>query len=537
MNFFFSAEHCRYYPDTEKRKTVKRIINTSDSIHQMNTDDLSTLHPINELEYEIIASGDDPTNNQILQSNSKQSTNGDITKSNIITLPVPRPNIRQKVKFVPMNQFVHIKPPPVNTQKIYVKTPSNGTSTDSYTLGVSPLKYSEETISEDVTANKLITVKNKKMSEKCFTTTTTYENGATRKNGANNVLNYEKAISIPNDSDSSENTYGSECTMTSAADSDLFGTNILDIPILFADSEGNIEEEIEIMNEIDTSAFHMASPNANNNENQLIGNGQSDVIDEVSDDAVESFTAINILPNKPETVTTKNNVVILNGNSLNRFKSNGSAMKTSSNQAKLSKYTEVIIPSNKNINLTKLHASSRKSLAPGTKIDLSKLVKYGRNSHAIQVVSTTNGSATVTSSAHHTTIPQSLPSFQTITRPKNARLGSPIVMNVNGNKPALKNIIKLQPTDRLKFRKSNGSNNNIVIRQNDFQKVSTLEPGFVNRNITVRKISVVKKPSIEIQSIEHIDNLNDEIEILEAAESLLETYDDDLEYSSEMAEM
>lgn len=64
------------------------------------------------------------------------------------------PSIRQKVKLIPSNQFLHLKPPPVNIQKIY-KTQDAGGS-HSYTLGVNNIGTTDIGLGH----TKLITVSN-----------------------------------------------------------------------------------------------------------------------------------------------------------------------------------------------------------------------------------------------------------------------------------------------------------------------------------------------------------------------------------------
>lgn len=125
------------------------------------------------------------------------------------TLATPNvsPSIKQKVKFIPQNQFVHIKPPPINTQKIYVKQ-QNGNQ--SYTLGV-----------KNIGSNNIPVVHNSKL----ITT-------------ENNLSANELDVSISEDEDSTGNAIEME---TSMGNIDIF-----DIPILFADDGNAIEEKQSI---------------------------------------------------------------------------------------------------------------------------------------------------------------------------------------------------------------------------------------------------------------------------------------------------
>lgn len=111
--------------------------------------------------------------------------------------PNGSPSIKQKVKYIPQNQFLHIKPPPKDTQKIYVKQ-QNGNQ--SYTLGVKNIDTNEVPLLH----NKHFTVKN-------------------REQTPSPIEINEEIPKIDN---------------TSINDIDIF-----DIPILFADNDDNIIDE------------------------------------------------------------------------------------------------------------------------------------------------------------------------------------------------------------------------------------------------------------------------------------------------------
>lgn len=117
------------------------------------------------------------------------------------------PSLRQKVKFITADRFVHIKPPPINTEKIYVKQQANGSR--SYALGDIPVLH-----------NKLITVTQKDPNDHATTMAAPI---------ASSSSSYK----------SDEDTYESELTSltTDDGDANLENVNIFDIPILFADSD------------------------------------------------------------------------------------------------------------------------------------------------------------------------------------------------------------------------------------------------------------------------------------------------------------
>lgn len=130
-----------------------------------------------------------------LQNGDKR--NGKLCENNNIVLNGNSSSIRQKVKYIPANRFVHIKPPPMNTQKIYVKQ-QNGHQ--SYTLGVKSISTPDIPVVQN-------TLTNEDESDQAT---------ATNKTNGNEVI--EKS------------------------DSNMDDINIFDIPILFADSDGNILE-------------------------------------------------------------------------------------------------------------------------------------------------------------------------------------------------------------------------------------------------------------------------------------------------------
>lgn len=134
-------------------------------------------------------------------------------------------NIRQKVKYIPQNnKFLHLKPPPKNTQKIYVKQ-ENGNQ--SYTLGLN-------NIGTPVLHNNLLSIKN---------------NRHIIENASQNQIIQE--ISINNIDEEKEE------------DKSLNGIDIFDIPILFADNDGNIIDENETNNETENIVPDEASQTIN----------------------------------------------------------------------------------------------------------------------------------------------------------------------------------------------------------------------------------------------------------------------------------
>lgn len=140
--------------------------------------------------------------NSVYQNGGAERTAN--TTNTIVTLNGGSPSLRQKVKYIAADQgFVHIKPPPINTEKIYVNQQPNGGGG----AGGHHLYNSTSGIS-------VITVKQKEPNDQ--TATAAYKS----------------------DEELSELT--SNTTDDDTADISIENINIFDIPILFADNDGNI---------------------------------------------------------------------------------------------------------------------------------------------------------------------------------------------------------------------------------------------------------------------------------------------------------
>lgn len=170
------------------------------------------------------------THNELVNGNSISEVNGDIETVNqngvshsMSTKINTSPSIKQKVKFIPQNHFVHIKPPPVNTQKIY-KTHNAGSQ--SYTLGVNNISSTDIPLSH----SKLIAVTNNNSIN---------ETRPTSKNVT--IIKTPTKTSATADHD---NMYATEPIESASSDlnatASLNDINILEIPILFADNDGNL---------------------------------------------------------------------------------------------------------------------------------------------------------------------------------------------------------------------------------------------------------------------------------------------------------
>lgn len=120
---------------------------------------------------------------------------------NTISVCNGSPSLQKKVKFISADRFVHIKPPPINTEKIYNEK-----------------IYVTQQPNGDQSYNQLITVKHKESNDQTAAVST--------------VATYKS------DEDTSELTSNT----TDDTDAHMENINIFDIPILFADNDGNILE-------------------------------------------------------------------------------------------------------------------------------------------------------------------------------------------------------------------------------------------------------------------------------------------------------
>lgn len=149
----------------------------------------------------------------VLQNGTKISEK---SKEIHVTPPTPNvsPSIKQKVKYIPTEQFVHLKPPKNGTQKIYVKQ-QNGNQT--YTLGV-----------KNISSSNIIPAVHDTLMEP-----------------TNVTSNGKKDEEIETDEEDASQSAAKE---EEDEDASLGNFDIFDIPILFAD-DGNTADELETSND------------------------------------------------------------------------------------------------------------------------------------------------------------------------------------------------------------------------------------------------------------------------------------------------
>ncbi|XP_055314326.1 uncharacterized protein LOC129575237 isoform X2 [Sitodiplosis mosellana] len=258
------------------------IIKTKNGIQNGNsqtneTDDDESL----QLAFKSVLPTDIVQNDDVVEDKSNGT-------HDVRTTPNGSPSIKQKVKYIPPNQFLHIKPPPLNTQKIYVKQ-QNGNQ--SYTLGVKNIGTTDVSPTP-VVHNKLVSPKNKEQTTSL-------------------------ASSSPQKKTNVEYSNGQD---RSIKDIDIF-----DIPILFADKDGNIIDENHTGNS-DTPKTSTTTINSIDVISEEIVNDT--IIDESMAEPKDSDQTGEEMdiekpttpPQPPKPLTRSGNFVVLNKHNMSQFK-------------------------------------------------------------------------------------------------------------------------------------------------------------------------------------------------------------------------
>lgn len=529
-----------------KPKNPKKLLNTSNEALQMaidsilpptnNDDNIPPLRPISNVAdgaevistFEVVSSGTGQSNIQTLKPiNSKIVSVPSTGKAQISS---PSVNLTQKVKFVSSNQFVHIKPPPLNTKKIYMKTPKSTTNPQqSITFRVAPSNDGKAP-----TGNRLITVKGKSVGQQILTATS-FDNRLVQPQlrapgsapaivtgSPNQKFTIVKQTTSPVTSQAiptqtqtvvspptivklqtpvvsvSTATTASLAHTSTNSDSDLLNTSILDIPILFADSDGNIEDTQQVTGETKEATFATQSPATNYIVIASQPSGiKSGVISNRSV-VVNSLTPTHALT-KVSSAQQNSKFVVINRGNLTQLKPGTTNMVTANRTMQPIKYSKVMIPSSDVTTTTtpKTLVTTAGTLTPGTKIDISNLVKTG--------TVTTRGPAGVATGTTST---------------------KPIIINIDSEKGTFKNVIKIPSSEASQLKTGIASSNNIVFKQGELRTVATvgtigtvntvsnvggissvsgisgisampvIKGGILNRNITVRKINIIRQPSV-----------------------------------------
>lgn len=442
---------------------------------------------------------------------------------------ISQPNITQKVKFVQGNQFVKLQPPPMNTQKIYMKTTPKSVVNPQQpiTFRVAPTVgtgFSADGKSP-IGGNKLIQIKGKGVGvgTQILTTTNMVQSPARLANvqqaaatvgGVSGVTSRPSTpkfaiikstgnqplpttpIHIQNPTQMQIAKLQTTSAATSAAPTSgivtetntLNNTNILDIPILFADNEGNITNEHVQQQQTPTVVGQSIDHQPSSKETVVLATSTATPV------SAGNYIVIASQPNSvvqnrpivvsglaPITATATSAAVTHPGKFVVINRGNLKTTTTIANHRPI-KYTKMLLPPSGDTNVAKVatatistkaspRVTSQKTLTPGTKIDISSLVKSGAMSSAkASTIVTGHGS------------------------------NKPII--INSDKGAFKNMIKI-PSTSATVTTSTAFGVTTVPASNIVRTMSTpvsgmpiIKSGILNRSITVRKINIIRQPNI-----------------------------------------
>lgn len=391
--------------------------------------------------YEIVPSGKSKLEIRQLLSGNPGATIQSGTAGTPIMLPMIQRPI-QNVKVIPPNQFLQLKPSAGTPQKVYTlnNIKSTVTKTQTQPTQIYTLKTSGNDVTTQFRGNKMLTIKPAQSGATSFI--------------SNQNLNLS-AIG------QKKMTLVKTITNTDLKSSpDLSSTNIFDMPIVFADSDGNIQESTQIP----ATSSH-ATPLVLSSKSQLTQVGRiENTFTPINQVGNRSIVINNLLTNKNK----QNKVVLINRN---QIKEVPNILRKNIPQLK---YTKVLVtsPSSK-------IGESTTSIGTTAPTILNALPSKLINSTIIKPASTTTNTLSTTSSAS---------SSSTSLTPQ--QKFQPIIINVDSDKSnTLKNIIKvgetqIKPTNTIFIKSGAGG----------IKQFPMLKSGFLNRNLTVKKIVNIVPP-------------------------------------------
>lgn len=394
--------------------------------------------------YEIVPSGKSKLEIRQLLAGTPGSTIQSGTAGTPIMLPMIQRPV-QNVKVIPPNQFLQLKPSLGTSQKVYtlnnmksIATKSPTQSTQIYTLKTA----GSDNLTTQFRGNKMLTIRPVQSGSTSFLSNQSV-------NLSSLGLSGQKKITVMK-------------TVTNAdskSSPDLSSTNIFDMPIVFADSDGNIQESTHIPTSTPTS-----SPLIITSKSQLTQVGRiENTFTPINQVGNRSIVINNLLTNKNK----PNKVVLINRN---QIKGVPNLLRKNIPQLK---YTKVVVTNPS----TKIGESSSSLITTAPTIINTSSPKIINSSMIKPVNSTTTSAFTSSAMSSHQ-------KFQ------------PIIINVDSDKSnTLKNIIKvgetqIKPANTILIKSGTGG----------IKQFPMLKPGFLNRNLTVKKIvnivPPIKKPNI-----------------------------------------
>lgn len=355
----------------------------------------------------------------------------------------------QKVKMIPSNQFVQIKPPQANTQKIYTIKTSSGLGSDNlrgqgqiFTVKSTP---SGQQYLQGPTTSPLVISPTKYTVLKSATGSSTI---------------------VSNESDVQKTT------------SDLSNTNIFDIPIIFADNDGNIHDT-SLTGSGSNTASTLPSTSSTPSASQIIITSQPHQVTG-SEQTPNVSQAKSFILNTAGTLQKPkaNKVVFINRNT----------MKPCPNIISKSvpplKYAKVVVTNPKTSTPSLVTRPAGPHGSGDAVIDKPMTTVTIQKPGLANIIKTSSGQITTSnqSSAQQTVIG----TMQNLNKQF-----QPIIINVDSDKTTIKNMIKVgDSTSQMKP--------TILLKPGGLKSIPVLKPGILNRNVTVRKVVnlVQGKPTI-----------------------------------------
>lgn len=403
-------------PDSEPSSKPPLLIPTTKSqIKPITTTPPTKMYS----QYEVI-----PANSKSKMEVRQIQSSGGLSVTGMGGTPIMLPMIhRQKVKVIPPNQFMQLKPPSGNSQKVYtLKSPvgmKNG-----------PQLFTVK--SQQPGKQQVFTVKS--TASQFIPTSTVVSSNQTKLN--NSIILNQGKFTIMKSVETTK--------------PDLSNTNIFDIPIVFADNEGNFQE-----NPVQSTSQPIFITNQQQNHDGAISQQQP--------------LNRNIIINSSLANKTKggNKVVLINRSSLKGHNIITKAVPQL-------KYTKVMVSNPNKLKHEDVLMAAGTSNTTTTSFESQKVYPIATTSQTNQILNS---------------------SFIRNTK------YSPIVINVDSDKTTFKNIIKVGDT-QIK-----PAANTIVFKPGNFKQIPMLKPGILNRNLTVRKVVniVQKKPVVEQLQTQQIE--------------------------------
>lgn len=449
-------------PTTEALNAAIQSILPSSTVSNLKTGDIVS-------SYEIVP-------NPISQNHMTVTTiGGNTSNATKMIVPMTVPKTIQKVKMQTTNKFVQIKSPGGNignltTQKMFTLKASpkvvGGQSQPLYTVQ----RTQSGTDSPLITTNKVFTVKSAASGTQLISAATPQHIFKTQKTisgAANSLIISPTKFTIVKPTTSLSKFATSTTTSSSIKSTpDLSSTNIFDLPIVFADNDGNIT---------DTNISSTSSTTPSNTI--VLTKSSSQALQTVClPPGVTQATLpnrniiINTIPSKTTTTTIGGNKVVL-------IKSGGQMKSVSMANVQGTNAGSII------------NIGSGRSVPPlkYTKVVVSNTSTFLPLKNSTTIAGAVGTKSTVAGNKVeilHNSIIKPANTNQTLANTKY----QPIVINVDSDKTTIKNMIKVGVGADGTATTTTKTPNTILIKPG-LKQIPMLKPGgLLNRSLTVRKV-------------------------------------------------